>query len=461
MAKIKPIIGLMLLAYEAEKESAELIKPAYNRLVEELRIRGHEVVADNNYVSTENEAIREAKRLKNSEVDVFILMVGTWTNANYGLAAIKILENVPFILYSFNDIGPKMSFKLGGPTFGYTGSIEIKNSLDQMGKKGKFFFIVGSPFEEKTISKIEKICKSSAIVKKLNYSKIGLIGYYTMGMYSATFDPINIKAKFGITIEHIGENILIDEINKVADNDAMETISPRICKCKIMNKNITNQKEVTENGKMYLAYKKLISNYDLDAINTKCDPELSLVYGRCSCMTHSLLNDEGVMTACEGDIHQTISMMILHYLSEKSVMFLDIIGACEENNSLQFQSCGYAPISLATSLSDVKLYNQISMKGKGITQSFILEPGKEVTIYRIDGSYPRGNYSGHIIKGFTSASTHAIKEWPATEIVLDNVNGWEHFTQNCTADHFALVFGDYSEELMIFNKIMNLETVST
>lgn len=461
MAKIKPKIGAMLIAYEPEKGAANIILPAYLKLLDNLKSKGHDIVASDKYLLTEDEAIKEAECLKKENIDIFILMVGTWTNANYGLVAIKILDNIPLLLYSFNDIGPEMTFKLGGPTFGYTGSIEIKNSLDQMGKKGEFFFVVGSPFEDKTIKKIEMICNAAAVVKKLSISKIGLIGYYTMGMYSATFDPINVKAKFGITVEHIGENILINEINNVDIKKAKDVIYKKISGCTIVDKNETNNKEIIENGKMYLAYKKLIKKYKLDAINTKCDPELSFYFGRCACLTQSLLNDDGIMTACEGDIHQTFTMMILNYLTGKSVMFLDIIGACEENNSLQFQSCGYAPMSLAKSFKDVKLYPQIGMKGKGVTQSYILEPRKEVTIYRIDGSYPRGLYSGHIISGSTSKCANAIKQWPATEIILKKPNGWEHFTQNCTADHFALVFGDYAEDLLIINKLLDLENILT
>ena len=461
MTKVKPRIGVMLLAYKAEKEAAETIMPAYLKLLKELKNKGLDVVASAKYLLTENETINEAEYLKKENIDIFILMVGTWTNANYGLAAVKIMENTPLILYSFNDIGPGMTFKLNAPTFGFTGSIEIKNSLDQMGKKDEFFFIVGSPFEDKTIKKIETICVLAAVAKKLSSSKIGLIGYYTMGMYSATFDPINIKAKFGVSVEHIGENILISEINNIDEKKAKEVINNRIGRCTIVDKNITNNREIIENGKMYLAYNNLIKKFELDAINTKCDPELSFYYGRCACLTHSLLNDDGIMTACEGDIHQTITMMILHYLTGKSIMFLDIIGACEENNSLQFQSCGYAPISLAKNCEDVKLYPQIDMKGKGVTQSYVLEPGEEVTIYRIDGSYPRGLYSGHIISGYTSKSARAIEQWPATEIILKKPNGWEHFTQNCTADHFALVFGNYVEDLLIFNKLLNLENILT
>ena len=213
---------------------------------------------------------------------------------------------------------------------------------------------------------------------------------------------------------------------------------------------------------MYLAYKKLIDTYNLDAINTKCDPEMGMHFGRCSCLSHSLLVDEGIMAACEGDIHQTLSMMILNYLSDKPVMFLDVVGACKDNNSIQFISCGFAPTTIPKDSKDVRLYPQMqNAKGGGITQGYTLQSGEKVTIYRIDETYPRGNYSGHIISGTSSKSEKVWEEWPAAEVILNGSGAWEHFTQNCTADHFALVLGDYREELKIFNKLMGFETIIT
>ena len=84
-----------------------------------------------------------------------------------------------------------------------------------------------------------------------------------------------------------------------------------------------------------------------------------------------------------------------------------------------------------------------------------------MTIYRIDGSYPRGSYSGNIITGTTSKTRKAVEEWPAAEIILDKKDGWDHFNKNCTADHFALVFGDYSKEFITFNKIMDIKNIIT
>ncbi len=462
MQIIKPKVGLMQIALTQEKETAEIIKPYYDKIGYKLLQNNIEVIMPNNYVLNEDDAIIQAKDFRNKDVDLFIMMIGTWTNANIALAALNVLRGKNFILYTYNNLGPGMKCDISQRLFGYTGAIEIKNSIDQMGLKDRYSFLIGSPDDHRIIDRIIKISKTAALISKLRTSRIGLIGYYTMGMYSATFDPITVKEKFGISIEHLGENILINEISKADEGDAKEIAKKTMECCTVVDPKKTDYKEFVENGKMYLAYKKLIEDYKLDAINTKCDPEMGVHFGRCSCLSHSLLVDEGIMAACEGDIHQTISMMILHYLSDKPVMFLDIVGACEQNNSLQFISCGFAPTTIPNDSKDVKLYPQMQdAKGGGITQAYTLQSGEKVTIFRIDETYPRGHYSGHIISGTSSKSEKIWKEWPAAEVVLKGDKAWDHFSQNCTADHFALVLGDYSEELKIFSKLMGFETINT
>jgi L-fucose isomerase-like protein len=461
MSKLIPRVGIMLLSYEAERETAKLIEPSYKMLADALRERDVDVITPESAVFSEDGAKQQAQRFAGENVDLFLLMVGTWTNANYAIAALQRLENVPFAIYAYNDLGPGMRSKLESPTFGFTGAVEIKNSIDQMGYRDRYTFIVGSPDDPSMVSQIAKIAQGAAVRSRLRNSTIGLIGYYTMGMYSATFDAISLKERLGVSIEHIGENVLIDEIERSNGKEA-KRIGDRVMQsCTVVQPDRTDVEEFAQNGKMYLAYKRLIERYRLDAVNTKCDPELGVHFGRCACLAHSLLVDEGVMCACEGDIHQTLSMMVLHYLSGRPVMFLDVVGATGENNALQFISCGFTPVSIARNAKDVKLYPQIDMKGRGVTQSYALPEGERVTLYRIDGRYPRGDYSGHVISGVSSECANIIEQWPAAEVVLESENSWEHFVQNCTADHFALVIGDYREELLLFNRMMNFETILT
>ena len=47
------------------------------------------------------------------------------------------------------------------------------------------------------------------------------------------------------------------------------------------------------------------------------------------CSTISRLNDEGLLTACEGDIYGTVTMLMANYLSGRPAMFADFIAIDE------------------------------------------------------------------------------------------------------------------------------------
>ena len=220
MSEIRPRVGLMHIAYEPEKETAEIIKLFYDGIGHELRKNNIEVIMHDNYVLNEKDAYEQAKDFRNKDIDLFVMMIGTWTNANFALVALDIIGKKPFVLYTYNNLGPGMKCNISQRTFGFTGAIEIKNSIDQMGFKDKYVFLSGPPNDPRVINKIIKLANVAAVKSKLKNDRIGLIGYYTMGMYSATFDPITIKEKFGITVEHLGENILINEISKSDENIA-------------------------------------------------------------------------------------------------------------------------------------------------------------------------------------------------------------------------------------------------
>jgi L-fucose isomerase-like protein len=133
------------------------------------------------------------------------------------------------------------------------------------------------------------------------------------------------------------------------------------------------------------------------------------------------------MSSCEGDIHQTLRLMVLHFLSDKPDIFLYVVGAFEENNSLQFMSCVFASTTIARNSIGVKLHPQVKVKGNGITQSFSLHAEERVTLYRIYGRYPLGSYTGRIISDTPSKSRLIVNEWPSVEVVLDKEKGWAHF----------------------------------
>lgn len=62
--------------------------------------------------------------------------------------------------------------------------------------------------------------------------------------------------------------------------------------------------------RIYAAIKTLAKKYKLDGLTVRCFDLLGTIHST-SCIALSLLNDEGIVSACEGDIPALLSMMII------------------------------------------------------------------------------------------------------------------------------------------------------
>jgi L-fucose isomerase-like protein len=454
--RLIPRVGMLLIGYEPEPEAMPEAQQSFAALASTLEAQGLQPVLSTVPSMTRQQAVEEARKLWWQGIDLLLVVVGSWTDANIVIEAVREVGDTPFALFAFAEIGQggRIGPKIAG--YGLTGAIEAKNSLDQMGYKGKLRLFFGAIEDAEVIGEVVSYARAAAIRRKLRYANIGAVGYFPMGMYSCSFDAISLRERIGPMITNIGESQLLAAAER-ADHGAAAQIADQVLRDYRVEG--VDRAELVENAKMYLGYRRLIEEQQLDAINTKCDPELAYKGARSACFSHSRLCDEGVMCGCEGDVHVTLSMMLLHYLSGKPVLFLDVVGADKKSNSLQFVSCGFAPMRPTD--DTVGQMNMQVPPRKGVSQGYAFPAGKDLTLCRLDGDYPRGEYVLHIALGRSTETVKPQPEWPALEMSLEGAGAYRHFVENCTADHFAVVEGRYKNELMDLAALLDLRTIVT
>jgi L-fucose isomerase-like protein len=139
------------------------------------------------------------------------------------------------------------------------------------------------------------------------------------------------------------------------------------------------KKDIIDNIKVYLAMKKLVKKYDLDAITLRCF-DLVLDLGTTGCFALSLLNDEGIIAGCEGDIVSTIGMLLVYKKTGGIPWMANPSRLDIENNSLILAHCT-VPISLVDKYI-IRSHFESGI-GVGIQGNF---PTGDVTIFRIGGN---------------------------------------------------------------------------
>lgn len=214
------------------------------------------------------------------------------------------------------------------------------------------------------------------------------------------------------------------------------------------------------NARFALAYERFVREKGYDAVAVSCWPKFQDDYLFSVCAVIGELNDKGIIAGCEGDLTSTISMLLLHYLSEDVTMLMDLSAMDADDDSVLMWHCGPASkrfcktggyrYSLNYSGKDHMGADLDHAVGTGIVRDMVFDQGT-ATIARLTGEMDQMFLAtGSFLDG-KKASYCGSRGWlgdlrlnrePISAIDFFNtimVRGFQH--------HFPIVMGDYSEEV--------------
>jgi len=279
-------------------------------------------------------------------------------------------------------------------------------------------------------------------------------------------DLEKLKMKFGIDYKDISISELVKEIDKVVQSKTeqrkVEEITDKLIKG--AQKVHMKREYIISSVNFYLAVKNLMKEYRCNAFTANCfelcpDRRAASQRKAVPCLTHTLLKDEGIPSACEGDINVLLTIMLLIYLSKKSVYMGNIFMINRKENimAVHHDVPGMKMKGLARPNLPYEIRN-FTYEGWGVTvrYDFSQDKGEKVTIARFN---PLGDKilvtKGEIAEceGFNSMSC-SLRALIKVPDVTDFFRKAANF-----GNHSALVYGDYIQELRELGDLMNFEVV--
>jgi len=185
-------------------------------------------------------------------------------------------------------------------------SLEIASFLKQKGKKVEI--IHGD--SDYIATRIKELRKIFQVKNRLVSSKLGVIGKPSDWLIASEVDYKKVKDTLGISLIDVEMDELVKEIDQ-----GYNFAHPKL---KDIREKGFNKKSIDGALKIYCGFKAIVNKYRLDGITVRCFDLLG-IYKNTGCLGISLLNDEGIVAGCEGDIPALISMVILHYLTDEPV----------------------------------------------------------------------------------------------------------------------------------------------
>ena len=201
------------------------------------------------------------------------------------------------------------------------------------------------PVFERGLRDFMAVCN---VVKTFRHIRILQISTRPFDFWSTMCNEGELLEKFNIQLAPIPMGELVDEVRKNLRNVAETQEVMTYCRA---NMNIAiKDDELEKVAAMKVAMKHLAEKCGCNAIAIQCWNQLQTELGIMPCAASALLNEEGIPTVCETDIHGAITALLVEAAGMGQVrsFFADwTIRHPDCPNGELLQHCGPWPISVA------------------------------------------------------------------------------------------------------------------
>ena len=213
----------------------------------------------------------------------------------------------------------------------------------------------------------------------LRGARIGLIGGVAPGFDNLIIDEGKLFERFKIRVQHIEIDEIIQRAGSIEEallGSARDTFRNAAAYL-----DSSQDEALDKSGRVYLAYKDIAETYNLDALAVSCWPRFQSDYQLAVCSVMAMVNAEGLIAACEGDVTSATSMLALKYMSDGNVVTLmDLVTLDEEDQSILLWHCGPTAPALADEkgvrMQPLWLFDGYEGDPIGLHNDLVLRPGK-------------------------------------------------------------------------------------
>ena len=295
-----------------------------------------------------------------------------------------------------------------------------------------------------TLDDFQRLMVASAAIASMRHSRLLSIGGTEAWVINSCVDPRLIRARFGVEILHVGQDILAERFKQVQDGDVSDWVDGYLSSA--TDHSSINKLELTKASRLAMAVKLLLEENDADGCALACFALIKTL-DTTGCLALSQLNDsEKFIGACEGDLDAALTMLLMKNLGAENFWMGNPIIFPE--NEIQLVHCTSAR-KQGDVVFDYRLMPHHE-SGKGVSLDVQLPVGQEVTLARI------GNDLSNILvcRGKTKPVAKLKTCRTQSRIVIPSS---EKFVSAMTGTHVISSLGDFSGELEYFGRLKGLQ----
>jgi len=304
-------------------------------------------------------------------------------------------------------------------------SLEILTYLGNIGVEGK---ILHGTNEEIVSAVVETHGRASL------QGRIGLFGQPSDWLIASGVDRDYLRQHYGIATVDINLQRLIDGIKTVAPTEAEKVAQSMLKNAKDIVE--PTNADLLEAAKTYLAIKKICQEERLDALTIRCF-DIVKTCGTTSCLALALLNDEGIVAGCEGDMQTLMSMYLAKRLCGEVAFMANPSNLTNETSML-------AHCTIPLSMCDETIVRSHFESGIGVAIQGLL-PLTDYTLFKWGGP----KLDRYFVTEAQAVETPYSNHFCRTQITL-NVNLKPYLLQHSIGNHHVIIRGQHADEIKAF-----------
>ena len=295
----------------------------------------------------------------------------------------------------------------------------------------------------------EKVAQRLAIIEgvyfaraSLEGARFGIIGQPSDWLIAAKYSKEWIKSFMGIELI----DIPLSELEELLDEEDVSLEEEHHMAAQLRSK-AKDEESIDKALAVHRALRKLCKSFRLDGFTIRC---FDMVTKRktTACLALSLLNSDGVLAGCEGDVPAMLSMILLRALSGQNAFQANPSFIDEDKNEVTFAHCTI-PIDLPFSYElDTHFESGLGVAIKGKLKK---GPATVFKMNAYDGSY------------FVSEGTILEKESDhrlcRTQVSLHLAEAVSYFFHGAIGNHHIIAPGSHGklikEYFSVYKKVTN------
>ena len=331
-------------------------------------------------------AIEAGRAFYDRRVDAVCVVAASWYE---DYLVLDLLEecDVPVIAWA----------RPGMETGSLCGMQQLCFMLKELGHP--YCFLFEAIDSEPALRRAWDYASAAALSRRLRRARIGHLGHRVEGMTETTPHELALKRVFGPRVVGIDSQVFLERAGQVTP----ESVAERWERMKGEVGQVTATEEAgIESLQVYRAMVEAIDEAGLSAVAVGCYPHLM---GKV-CLAASLLGEQGIPIACEGDVNGALGMLMLTQLTGQPVHNTDLLDPIPGDNAIVFSHCGSGGFSLAPSSSQVTL-GPVRLMHRGLCCLFVARPGPVTLVnvvpsmggYRVGALYGEATETDMVFPG--------------------------------------------------------------